>query len=163
MEPLQQCKDEVRVRRALAVTGYQVTHGVSIRHACRACAVPERTFYRWLNEGVPVDHLVGCQEGRAKMVRARAFHAVEEAMKYVIEIATGHKVVRGANPIASAKFVYKMGGLEPRTSPTASYCQTNVLVGLAEMVRSDIVDGNPVVDDQGRLKTIDGELAEPAD
>ena len=96
------------------------------------------------------------------MVRARALHAVEEVMKYVIELATGHKVVRGANPIAAAKFVYKMGGLEPRTSPTTVHSQTNVLVGLPEMVRFKIVNDNPVVDEEGRLGILDGELEEPA-
>ena len=162
MDAVKQYQDEVRVRRALAVMDYQVTHGVSIQDACNACNVAERTFYRWLNEGVLVDHLAGCQEGREKMVRARALYAVEEIVGYMVEIASGAKVVRGANPIAEAKFVYKVAGFEAGTSPT-TYSQTNVLMGLPEMVRFEIVDANPVLDDQGRLEIIDGELEEPAD
>ena len=151
------------MRRALAVMDYQVQRGCSVQEACEACNVAERTFYRWLNEGVLVDHLAGCQEGREKMVVAMALHALEGIMKYMVKIASGAKAVRGANRIAAAKFVYKMAGFEAGTSPTTVHSQTNVLVGLPEMVRFEIANGSSMLNDQGRLKIIDGELEEPAD
>lgn len=41
--------------------------------------------------------------------------------------------------------------------------QYNVLVGLPEMVRFNIVDGRPVPNERGRVEILDGELEEAAD
>ena len=54
------------------------------------------------------DHLTGCAEARVKVAVARARRAVEGVMNDMIEIATGHTVVRGAIPIAAAKFVFEL-------------------------------------------------------
>ena len=62
MDAVKQYQDEVRVRRALDVMDYQVQRGCSVQEACEACNVAKRTFYRWLNEGVLVDHVAGCLE-----------------------------------------------------------------------------------------------------
>ena len=52
-------------------------------------------------------------------------------------------------------------GRRPLPSPSQAAYQTNLLVGLPEMVRFDIVNGRPGVDEEGRLQIIDGELEEP--
>ena len=92
-----------------------------------------------------------------------ALHTVEDIMRYMIEIATGQNVVRSANPIAAAKFVYQMAGLDADYTPRTTSNETNVLAGLPEMVRFEIVGASPVLDEQGRLKIIEGELEEPDD
>ena len=41
--------------------------------------------------------------------------------------------------------------------------QYHRLAGLPEMVRFNIVNGRPVVDEEARVEIIDGKLEEPAD
>lgn len=156
--PTEQLKDEVRVRRALAVIDHQVTHGGSIRDACEACNVPERSFFRWVNQGVLANHLAECRESRSKVASMMAAEALTDVMHYMIEIATGRKVVRGANPIAAARFVYSAAGLRDRTSPPKPSGKTNVLAFLPELVTFNVVQGTLAVDSEGRMEIIDGEV-----
>ena len=79
-------------------------------------------------------------------------------MCYMIEIATGRKVVRGANPIAAARFVYSAAGLRDHASRSQSAGKTNVLAFLPELVTFNVVQGTPAVDSKGRMEIIDGEV-----
>lgn len=156
MDTLKQYGDEVRVRRALAVLDYQVEHGASIQEACEACNVPHRTFNRWVKDGLLAEYLDACREGRLKVLRLTALNAVESVMRYMIKIATGEKIVRGANPIAAAKFVFEMAGLGPATErPQPPSTVANVLVGMPQQVVFNIKDGMPVTDPEGRPIVID--------
>ena len=156
--PMEQLKDEVRVRRALAVMEHQVTHGGSIRDACEVCNVPERTFFRWVNQGVLGDYLTGCRESRVEVASAMAAEALPDVMCYMIEIATGRKVMRGANPIAATRFVYSAAVLRDHASRSQSAGKTNVLAFLPELVTFNVVQGTPAVDSKGRMEIIDGEV-----
>ena len=158
--PLSEYNRTVRFRRTLAVMRYQVENGASVQEACKACNVPERTFYRWISEGTLDDYLAECSEGWSKAVAAQALEAVGAIMMYMIEIASGAKVVRGANPIAAAKFVFKFAGLEPYTRTPKSDGNTDVLLGMPKQVQFLVVDGSPVLDKHGRVMIIDGELKE---
>ena len=77
MTAVQQYKDEVRVRRALAVMDYQVEHGCSVQEACEAWNVAERSFYRWLNEGIVDADLNEAAGSRQRIIRDIAIRAVE--------------------------------------------------------------------------------------
>jgi len=107
---LEAVSDEVKLQRALRVIECQVAQGMTARDACEACDVPERTYYRWLSEGVLNSWLAECQAGRSKAAEAMAAESLPEIMQYMIGIATGKTTRRGANPIAAAEFVWAKQG-----------------------------------------------------
>jgi hypothetical protein len=138
---------------------YQVQRGCSVQGACEACNVAERTFYRWLSNGIFDPYLDEAAGGRHQTIRDKAIQAVERIMDYMIAIAAGEVRTRGANPISAAEFVFRHAGIEERPETAQPGNQVNILVGLLEMVRFDIRDATPVLRD-GKPVVIQGEVIE---
>jgi hypothetical protein len=76
----------------------------------------------------------------------------------MIKIATGQEVVRGANPVAAARFIFSVVGLTDRTPSPKASAKPAVLAFIPEMVTFNIVNGRPVIDSEGRMEIIDGEV-----
>lgn len=160
MTPIEELKEEVRVRRVLAVLDYLVEHGCSISEACEACNVPVRSFFRWVEQGILTDYLAECRESRRQVASVIAAEAIPDVMHYMIEIATGRKVVRGANPVAAARFVSDaMGFKEPTSAAEVGSGRPAVLALLPEMVTFRVEHGVPAVDSDGYM-IIEGEAEE---
>ena len=51
------------------------------------------------------------RESRAKALRGMATGAMPDILQYMITLATGKKEVRGASPVAAAKFVLEIAKL----------------------------------------------------
>jgi len=137
---IEQVNDEVRLQRALAVVEHQVRHGSTIRAACEACEVSERTFYAWVHAGALTSYLTECQQSRATAASTMAAGAIPDVMKYMIEIATGEKAVRGANPVAAAQFIFVMAGASgPQTSAAEEKPSTNIMAFVPEMLTINVV------------------------
>jgi hypothetical protein len=143
--------DEVRLRQALEVMSYQVEHNCSIREACKEVGVAERTFYRWLNDGVLTDTIEIMRESRAKALRGMATGAMPDILQNMIELATGKKEVRGASPVAAAKFVLEIAKLfagekgGEGKSPTINvflpeFSRFKVEAGVPEVIEGEIVE-----------------------
>ena len=142
-------KDEVRLQRALAVLACQIEEGSTIHDACKACNVPERTFYRWVAEGVLEVHLAECREGRAKAAATMAAEAIPDIMRYMIRIASGVQAVRGANPIAAAQLVFNAAGVKSEMAPTTppSADTPTILAFMPQLVTFKVEHGSPVAED----------------
>jgi len=148
--------DEVRFQRAIRVLQHRITHGSTIRAACQACGVPERTFYDWVRQGVLDDYVAECKAARSETARAMAAEALPDVMRFMIDIATGKRTVRGANPIAAAQFVYAAAGgaetgkADKEAPPAFAFMpQTavfNIAVGSAGpspvVLEGEVVDGD---------------------
>lgn len=153
--------DEIRLQRALTVMAHRIAHGSTIKAACEACNVPERTFYDWVEQGVLGDYLAQCQEARATVASTIAAEVVPDVMQYMIAIATGAKVVRGANPIAAAQFVFAAAGVkEPVASAAELPGGPTVLQFLPQMVTFNVIQGIPAV---LSANVIEGEAEEVPD
>jgi hypothetical protein len=142
-------KDEVKIQRALAVLAHQVAEGSTIREACVACDVKERTFYRWISEGLLANHLAECREGRSKAAATMAAEAIPDIMGYMIEIASGKNVVRGANPIAAAQLVFTAAGVKTEMAPVSQpeIDTPTILAFMPQLVTFKVEHGSPVTED----------------
>jgi len=142
-------KDEVKLQRALSVLTHQVEEGLTVREACRACNVPERTFYRWIAEGLLTDHLAECRMGRAKAAATMAAEAIPDIMQYMINIASGTKVARGANPIAAAQLVFSAAGVKSEMAPSSSQAHETptILAFMPQLVTFKVEHGSPATED----------------
>jgi hypothetical protein len=142
--------DEVRLQQALQVMQYQVEHNCTIREACAEIGVAERTFYRWLNEGVLTDTIEIMRESRSKALRGMATGAMPDILQYMIELASGHKTVRGASPVAAAKFVLEIakifaGEKDESATPTITvflpeFSRFKVEAGVPEVLEGEVVE-----------------------
>lgn len=161
-EQIELVTEEVKFQRALAVIEHQVKHGTSVRAACRACNVPERTFYRWLGEGVLKDYLDESRESRSQAVSSMATEALPDVMQYMIDVATGKVQVRGANPVAAAEFVFaKAGGAMTSAAEVAAQSTTQVLAFIPQLSTVRIVHALSGPDtDTEPVEVIEGEIAD---
>jgi len=130
--------EEVRAQRAIRVIQHQVQHGSSVRQACEACNVPVRTFYHWMREGVLTDYVGASRDSRSTVASALAIEAIPDVMQYMIAIATGKVQVRGANPVAAARFVLSVAGITEDTSAAEDRPPTTNIF-LPEMVTLNLV------------------------
>lgn len=149
VEKVEAVKDEVRLQRALAVHLRQVEEGLTIREACQACNVPERTFYRWVAGGVLDGYLAECREGRSMAAATMAAEAIPDIMRYMIGIASGTEVVRGANPIAAAQLVFGAAGVKAEMAPPAAPDSKSptILTFMPQLVTFRVEHGSPVTED----------------
>jgi hypothetical protein len=149
--------DEVRLRRVLAVIEHQVKNGSTVPEACEACSVSERSFYRWIGDGILADYLADCQKSRSGAATALAAESVPDVMNYMISIATGKTQARGANPIAAAQLIFRIAGLQGGDSAGDKGKAPNVLAFLPQMMTLNIVQ-SPNVHGQGEI--VDAEVEE---
>ena len=150
MTDLEVYNDEVRLQQALEVMQYQVEHNCSVREACKEVGVAERTFYRWLNDGVLTDTIEIMRESRAKALRGMATGAMPDILQNMIELATGKKEVRGASPVAAAKFVLEIakifaGEKDESATPTINvflpeFSRFKVEAGAPQILEGEIVE-----------------------
>jgi len=155
---IEEYREEVRLRRALAVMEHQVEHGSSLREACAANNVPVTTFYRWLADGLLTDRLSEDGEGLAAAVQMQAASALTDVVDYMIQIATGKVQVRGANPVAAARWLAELANIRtPATRISAAEPSASQHQFAPPLVQFNLVNYTPAVDDQGRIEVIEGQ------
>ena len=97
--------------------------------------------------------------------KAQAVLALPDVMEYMVKLATGETVARGASPIRAAEFVLKMAGVTGvGAAGSAGETNINILNLLPQQVVFPLESGRPILDDQGRLvaqeEIIEGEAVE---
>lgn len=162
---LAEYQNEVRVKRALSVMEYQVTNGGSTEDACKAMSVPVRSFYRWVREGLITEYLDSPRSGVLAVLADQALMSLPKVLEYITAIATGAEVVRGASPVAAAKWVASVAGIsieaaEDKPDVVVVPMMPIVLARMPEVVRFVIRDGKVSQSDDGSIEIIDGEYVD---
>jgi hypothetical protein len=117
---------EVQIRTILQVLEYRTSSGESTRQACEHLGVDYRAFLRWLNAGVLTDYIKTHRDPEIELLGTRAMQAMPEVLEHMIQLATGLKQQRGANPIAAAHFVRDfVDVLAPKAEAKEAVHQTN--------------------------------------
>ena len=162
---LEEYQRTVRVQRALSVMDYQVTNGGTTADACKAVDVPVRSFYRWVRDGLITEYLDSPRGGVLAVLADKAIMSLPKVLEHITAIATGDKEVRGASPVAAAKWVASMAGVsieavEPEADVVVIPMTPIVLARMPETVRFIIKDGKVSQDEDGSIEIIDGEFTE---
>ena len=161
--------DEVRVQRMIKVLEYQVDQGVSIAAACEATGLAESTFHSWNKKGMLNEYLAETKASRSCIIQGQATLALPRVVAYMVKLATGEAVARGASPIRAAELVLKMAGVTGAgVSGSTGETNINILNLLPQQVCFGPMEGGrPALDDQGRIvvpaEIIEGEAIEVED
>lgn len=157
-DQIEKLNAEVTFQRALAVVEHQVEHGSKVQEACAAVGVPRATFYKWVRQGVLADYLAEARSSRSEVAHTMAAGRLPDIMGYMIDIATGKTKLRGASPIAAAKFVWDVVGAGVAQPDDEVEEATPVsLMFVPEMVVFNVTGGAPRIGDDGSMEIIEGE------
>ena len=170
---VEEYNDAVKAQRCIEVLEYKQDHSVSTADACQAMGLAESTFYYWRKQGALQVHMEeSTARTRAALVsigQAQAVLALPDVMEYMVKLATGEMVARGASPIRAAEFVMKMAGVSgAETPPAGAETNINIMNLLPQQVCFGRMEGgHPTLDDQGRIivpaEIVEGEVVEVED
>ena len=160
-DQIQQLNSEVVFQRALAVVEHQVENGSTVTEACEAMDVPRAMFYKWVKQGVLADYLAEARKSRSEVAHTMAAGKLPDVMGYMIQIATGKVKLRGASPIAAAKFVWDVvgAGVAQPDSEVEEAAPIS-LTFVPQMVVFNVTGGAPRMADDGSMEIIEGEFTE---
>lgn len=147
---IEKVQEEIRYNTALRVLDIATDQHVSIENACQQAGVPPRTFYRYVQEGALTEHLQNNRQARRDVSSALATAALPDVIRHMIRLATGEVEQRGSNPVAAAKFLVEIAGVQ--RVPTS--VRINRATFLPDQMRIDIT-----VDDAD-YEIIDGDAKE---
>lgn len=171
---IEEYNDAIKAQKCISVLEYKREHSCSTATACEAVGLAESTFYYWRKQGkLQVYMEEATAETRAALVsvgQAQAVLALPDVMEYMIALATGEEIARGASPIRAAEFVMKMAGISGAGSGGgAGETNINILNLLPQQVNFGPMEGGrPTLDEQGRIivpaaEIIEGEAIEIED
>jgi len=139
----------------------QAEEGLTIAGACAKIGISRSQFYNLLSKGFLDEYLTVYREGAATGLANMALDKAEEVLQYQIDLASGAKTVRGANPVAAARFVWEVAGLVDR-APTEIQEQINIYGYLPQTVMFDVEGGTPRVTEGGAPRVVEGQYEEVA-
>lgn len=159
--------DAIKAQKCIEVLEHKRQNHCSTAAACVAVGLAESTFYYWRKQGKLQAYMEeATADTRAALVsvgKAQAVLALPDVMDYMVKLATGETVARGASPIRAAEFVLKMAGVSG-VGPATGETNINILNLLPQQVVFPLESGRPTLDDQGRLiaqeEVIEGEAVE---
>lgn len=146
--------DDVRKTEILLrVLRYQTDNPRASRvDACEAVGIPDRTLRHWLSQGILDDYLAEFAAAMSKEGRGILLERWSKILHYQGELASGSKIVKGANPTSAAEFCRKVAGVEFAVKERApSIGEMNLFMlpqahfivrdGKPQLESEDIVDG----------------------
>jgi hypothetical protein len=157
MTEIEKYDEAIRRERLLKVFKSQAG-GATLGEACKSAGITPRSFHRWIAGGLLTDHLDQMRESQGEMLRAEALDAVPRVLTFLVEIATGERVARGASPVKAAQLVLQIAGVAP-DQPGVSRETVNFIALIPQQARFVITKGAPVTED-GCPLIIDGEARE---
>lgn len=110
---IQEYTEAVQVAIIADVMERQIA-GDSVKEACAKSDISKSTFYRWLKEGAATGYFESLRDSRMKEMDLRIAGALPRVIDNLVNIATGDKEQRGANPIQAAKLLMQIIGVNQR-------------------------------------------------
>lgn len=133
-----------QVELCLTIRQYLMEHNkATVAEACSTVDVPVRTFYQWLNDGVLDEYFSEFSGAMARIGRTTVLDRWESVIDNMVAIASGTKVIKGANPVSAAEFLRKVAGIAYAIDETPAVNVDQMNVFMLPQAMAIVREGKP--------------------